>query len=185
MRRTIIAPADPGAAALAELKDWLAIRTAAEDAMLGRLLASALEACEAFTGTMPLVQTCAEVLPASAEWQRLSARLVSAVSHVDGLPADGGTIALAGDAYQVDIDADGTGLVRVLRPGAAGRIEVRYTAGLAAQWSGLPEALRHGAVRLAAHLYRSRDSGEDSAARAAVPAAVAALWRPWRAVRLA
>lgn len=181
MRRTIIAPADPGAPALAELKDWLGIRTSAEDALLARLLVSALEACEAFTGTMPLVQTCTEVLPARPEWQRLTARPVSAVTQVHGLPADGGTIVLPGDAYALDIDADGTGLVRVLRPGAAGRVEVRYVAGLASAWNGLPEALRHGAIRLAAHLYRSRDKGDD----AALPAAVAALWRPWRRVSLA
>lgn len=181
MRRTIIAPADPGAPALAELKDWLGVRTPAEDALLSGLLASALEACEAFTGTMPLVQTCAEVLPVPADWQRLSARPVSAITHVHGLPADGATFALPGDAYVVDIDADGTGLIRVLQPGAAGRVEVRYLAGLASQWSGLPEGLRHGTIRLAAHLYRSRDAAQDSV----LPAAVAALWRPWRQVRVA
>ena len=180
MRRTIIAPADPGALALAELKDWLGVRTPNEDAMLTRLLTGALEACEAFTGTMPLVQTCAEVLPVRPEWQRLSARPVSAISEVRGLPADGASFALASDAYELEIEADCTGLVRVLRPGAAGRVEVRYLAGLAAQWSGLPEGLRHGAIRLAAHLYRSRDTGDQ----AALPAAVAALWRPWRRVSL-
>ncbi|WP_324262153.1 hypothetical protein U4960_03110 [Altererythrobacter sp. H2] len=181
MRRTIIAPADPGAAALAELKDWLGIRTPAEDALLGRLLASALEACEAFTGTMPLIQGCAEVLPVRAEWQRLSTRPVSAITQAIGLPAEGSAFPLAGDAFELEIEADGTGLVRVFRPGAAGRIDVRYIAGLASQWNGLPDALRHGALRLAAHLYRNRDSGTD----AALPAAVAALWRPWRVVRLA
>lgn len=181
MRRTIIALADPGAPALAELKDWLGIRISAEDALLARLMVSALEACEAFTGTMPLVQTCGEVLPVHTGWQRLSAGPVSAISEVRGLPADGASFALPGDAYELDIDADGTGLVRVLRPGAAGRVEVRYLAGLASQWSSLPEALRHGAIRLAAHLYRSRDTAQDSA----LPAAVAALWRPWRLVRLA
>lgn len=46
-------------------------------------------------------------------------------------------------------------------------------------WSALPEALRHGVIRLAAHLYRDGDG-----AAAAPPAAVAALWRPWRRMRL-
>ena len=181
MRRTITAPADPGAAALDELKDWLGVRTPGEDALLARLLASAMEACEAFTGTMPLVQDCAELLPVRAEWQRLSARPVNAITQVLGLPAEGAAFALAGDACEIDIDADGTGLVRVIRPGAAGRVEVRYLAGLDNTWSALPEGLRHGTVRLAAHLYRSRDSGAD----AAMPAAVAALWRPWRRLQLA
>ena len=181
MRRTIIAPADPGAAALDELKDWLGVRTPGEDALLARLLKSALEACEAFTGTMPLVQDCAEVLPVRAEWQRLSTRPVSAITQVFGLPAEGTAFPLAGDAFEVDIDANGAGLVRVIRPGAAGRIEVQYIAGLATGWGSLPEGLRHGTVRLAAHLYRSRDSASDSA----LPAAVTALWRPWRRMQLA
>lgn len=181
MRRTIIAPADPGAVALAELKDWLGIHTVGEDALLVRLLTSALEACEAFTGTMPLVQACAEVLPARPEWQRLFARPVSAITQVSGLPAEGSAFPLAGDAYELDIEADGTGLVRVIRPGAAGRIDVHYLAGLATGWSALPDGLRHGAVRLAAHLYRSRDTGTD----VDMPAAVAALWRPWRRMPLA
>lgn len=180
MRRTIIAPADPGAAALAELKDWLGIHTSAEDGLLARLLLAALDACEGFTGTMPLAQTCADTVPVCERWQRLSARPVSAITQVSGLPAEGSAFALAVDAYAIDIDADGTGMVRVIRPGSAGRAEVRYLAGLASAWENLPGGLRHGCVRLAAHLYRSRDNGESNA----VPAAVAALWRPWRRMQL-
>ena len=56
------------------------------------------------------------------------------------------------------------------------------TAGLAADWAGLPDGLRHGVIRLAAHHYRERDA---ASAAASPPAAVAALWRPWRAMRLA
>lgn len=181
MRRTIIAAADPGAPALAELKDWLGISTPAEDDLLTALVKTALDACEAFTGAMPLVQTCAEIVPVRCRWQALSARPVSAITHVSGLPAEGSAFVLASDAYAIDIDAGGTGLVRVERPGASGRVEVRYIAGIAAGWADLPDGLRHGITRLAAHLYRSRDSEADSA----LPAAVAALWRPWRRVRLA
>jgi hypothetical protein len=43
----------------------------------------------------------------------------------------------------------------------------------------VPEPLRQGIVRLAAHLYAARGEVE-----AVPPAAVAALWRPWRRVRL-
>jgi uncharacterized phiE125 gp8 family phage protein len=84
--------------------------------------------------------------------------------------------------YAIELDADGGALVRVLRQGAAGRVAVRFTAGLAAEWAGLPDGLRHGVLRLAAHHYRERESGS---ARAMPPAAVAALWRPWRRVRVA
>lgn len=67
----------------------------------------------------------------------------------------------------------------MLHPGSASRIDVRFTAGMAASWSDLPEPLRQGIVRLAAHGHLARDNGD-----AAPPAMVSALWRPWRRVRL-
>ena len=88
--------------ALGELKQWLAISTAGEDALLLRLLETAWQMCLQFTGSE------------------------------------------------------------------------------AAGWTELDEGLRHGVVRFAAHQYREREGG----AGGAMPAAVAALWRPWRVVRL-
>ena len=44
-------------------------------------------------------------------------------------------------------------------------------------WDALPEALRQGIFRLAAHQHRER---ENSGAAPQPPAAVAALWQPWR-----
>ena len=180
MQRTIVASADPGAAALDELKQWLAIGSSNEDALLEALLRSALDICESFIGAMPLAATCEEMLAASTEWQRLATRPVQAIASAEGVPADGPRFALAADAWEVDLDAEGAGLVRLLRQGSAGRVAVRFTAGMAADWNALPEGLRHGVIRLAAHHYRERD-GE---AQAAPPAAVAALWRPWRRLRL-
>jgi hypothetical protein len=52
---------------------------------------------------------------------------------------------------------------------------------LAEAWADVPQGLRHGAIRLAAHLYRRRD---DEADVSTPPAAVAALWRPWRRLHL-
>ena len=180
MQRTTPTPPELPAAALDELKQWLAIRSSADDAALTGLLRTALEMCEAFTGTMPLACTCEELLPASGEWQTLATRPVQAITGVEAIPAEGARYVLALDAYAIDLAADGAGLVRVTRQGTAGRIAVRFTAGLAPAWEVLPEGLRHGVVRLAAHHWRLRDSGAD----AGPPAAVAALWRPWRRVRL-
>ncbi len=42
----------------------------------------------------------------------------------------------------------------------------------------MPEAVRLGVVRMAAHLFAHRDDPEA----AALPGAVSALWRPWRGV---
>jgi len=186
MKRAIIAPAALAGAALDELKDWLAITTPREDTALSALLRAALETCEAFTGRMPLAAECEEVLPArpstGSGWQTLATRPVGAVTSVEGIPADGARFPLAPADYLIELVADGGAMVRVLRQGSAGRVAVRFTAGMAAEWADLPDGIRHGVLRLAAHHYRQRDIGGASPVP---PAAVAALWRPWRLMRLA
>lgn len=183
MKRAIITPYALAPAALTELKDWLGIASPADDSQLTALLRAAVEHCEDFTGLMPLEQSCEEILPVISSWQTLSTRPVQAIAQVQGIPAEGARLALAVDAYAIDLTADGAGRVRVISPGSAGRVAVRYTAGLATSWSALPEALRHGILRLAASQYRARES--DGLATAMPPAAVGALWRPWRRLKLA
>src|SRR5207253_5846099 len=141
--------------------------------LLTALLRGALELCEAFTGTMPLQALCEEVLPVSGTWQGLQTRPVAAITGVEGIAPDGTRSALAASDYLVDLDADGGGRVRVVQSGSATRIAVRFTAGLATDWSGLPDGLRQGILRLAAAQYRERDT---DAPAPAPPAAVAALW---------
>jgi uncharacterized phiE125 gp8 family phage protein len=180
--RTILTPAVLPDTALAELKSWLGISSTADDATLVDLLRAALEVCEGFTGSMPLEQACEELLPARTGcWQTLGTRPVQAVTLVEGIPADGARFTLAADAYAIDLAVDGGARVRLIRQGAAGRIAVHFTAGLAADWDSLPDALRHGAIRLAAFAWRQRD---DETGDALPPAVVAALWRPWRRYRL-
>lgn len=180
-RRQVTPPALPPAA-LAELKDWLGITTAQDDAPLEQLLRAALELCEDFTGRMPITATCEETLCVTGSWQHLTVRPVQAITLVEGVPTEGPRFTLASAAYELDLDADGGGAIRVFSPGAAGRIAVRFTAGIAPDWSALPDTLRHGVIRLAAHQHHARES---DAAAPLPPAAVAALWRPWRRMRLA
>lgn len=182
MKRVIIASPALAPEALAELKEWLGITTTGEDATLAALLLAALESCEAFTGTLPIESVCEEVLLVTAGWTVLDTRPVQAISLIEGIPVAGARTALETSAYAIDLSADGTGLVRVIAPGLATRIAVRFTAGLAPGWNALPQGLRHGVVRLAAYQYRQRD---DAGAEPQPPAAVAALWRPWRRLRLA
>lgn len=182
MKRAIVTPAALSPEALAELKDWLGITTTGDDPQLEALLRASLELCEDFTGTMPLQQLCETVLPVRSGWMRLATGPVQAIAAVEGVPAEGARFALPVGDYAIDLDADGGGQVQVGNPGAAGRIAVRFTAGLSPDWASLPAALRHGTVRMAAHHYRSR---EGDAPGALPPAAVAALWRPWRRLRLA
>lgn len=180
MQRTLITPPALGGA-LAELKHWLAITTTQDDASLEALLRAALETCEAFTGTMPLAARVEEIHAATSEWQALHASPVHLIDRVEAIGPDGVRTALGVGDYEIDITGDSRGLVRLRHAGVIRRVAVRCHAGLVPEWEALPDGLRHGVLRLAAHNYRSRDgeSGPNP------PAAVAALWRPWRRMRLA
>lgn len=181
MKRVIVTPAILPPAALAELKEWLGITTAQDDAPLAALLRAATEMCEDFTQVLPLTATCEETLVPSGEWQALRTRPVQAITAVEALATNGVRSPLDAAAYEVELDAHGGGWVRIRQPLAHTRVVVRFTAGVAPDWASLPEALRHGIVRLAAHQHRQRDSdGKEPSP----PAAVAALWRPWRRMRL-
>lgn len=181
MKRQIVTPSVLPPAALAELKQWLGITTPRDDAPLAALLRASLDMCEAFTGIMPVEAVCEEVLPACTSWQALFTRPVQAITVVEGIAANGTRVPLASDAYEIELDADGTGRILANGPALTRRFAVRFTAGLTPDWETLPDALRHGVIRLAAHQHRERESGSSSPAP---PAAVAALWRPWRRLRL-
>jgi len=178
-RSVAAAPIVSGVAARDEVKAFLRIDGAAEDAELDRLIAAAIGHGEDFTGRTFLIREMVEVVPASVRWHRLGAAPVRAIGGVAMLAADGTASTLSAGAYAVDIDASGDGWVRLTGAGG-GRVQVTYQAGVAAAWEGLPEPLRQGAVRLAAHLFTHRDEADGGAP----PAAVAALWRPWRRMRL-
>ncbi len=172
-------PVEPGSAATEAAKGYLRVETAQEDALIERLVASAAGLCEAFTGQALIRREFAELLPRNSAWQRLGRTPVSAVTGVEAMRADGGSAPLASADFAVDIDANGDGWVRVSGAGG-GRIRVTYQAGLAADWGGTPEALRQGILRLAAHFYAHRSEAPEPGP----PAAVTALWRPWRRLRL-
>ena len=70
----------------------------------------------------------------------------------------------------------GDGWVRRRQAGAVTRVRVGGTAGMADDENGVPEPIRQGVLRLVAHLFTARD-GEGGEP----PAAVTALWRPYRA----
>ena len=175
-----ISPIIVTADAVDELKTYVRIETDDEDTLLSSLIATAASHGEAFTGQRFLQRPHKDRLPVSSAWQRLGATPVQAISLVTGLPAAGAPFALAAAAYALDIDGSGDGWVRMTEPGLAKRVDVTFTAGIAADWGGLPETIRHGVIRLAAHLHAVRDAPEDGGP----PAIVAALWRPWRRMRL-
>ncbi|MBH1998601.1 MAG: phage head-tail connector protein [Sphingomonadaceae bacterium] len=168
------------AASMAELKAYLRIERDEEDAVLAGLLRGAATLCEQFVGQWLIVRAAQETVAGAGAWQRLAARPVVAIDGVEAVDAAGVAELLPVDAYAVDIDAAGEGWVRATRPMGGRLLAVDYRAGLASDMNGLPEALRHGIVRLAAEHFAAR--GSESAAP---PAIVSALWRPFRRMRLA
>ena len=174
----VLPPEAAGAA-----KGYLRVERADEDGLIAGLLGAAAESCEAFTGLALLTRGFTETIPASRAWQRLMRTPVRAIVSVEALPPQGPAQPLASAAYAIDIDADGDGWVRLAEPGVGRRVRVGYEAGFASAWADLPAALRHGIVRLAAHFYTHR-TDEPARNGAPPPAAVAALWRPYRRLRL-
>ena len=102
-----------------------------------------------------------------------------AITALEALPVTGAARALAPGGYAIDIDADGVGRVRLTAPVPEGRIRVSYSAGRAATLEAVPPPVRRGMVLLVAHLFLEREGD------ARPPAAVTALWRPWRRMGLA
>ncbi|WP_448501672.1 head-tail connector protein [Sphingomonas sp.] len=161
-----------GRAAMAEVRALLRIGGGGEEALLARLIDEACALAEQFTGQLLIARPIVEAMAGGTRWTRLKATPVRAIT---GLTRHGE--AIPPDRYAIDIDARGDAWVRMLSDG--GGVRVALTAGMASGWSDLPAGVRGGIVRLAAHRFAARD--DDGAP----PAAVAALWRPWRRMRLA
>jgi len=210
MMRVILTPPVLSADALGELQDWLGITTGGDAGELSELLMVAIGVCTDFTGLVPIACTCQETLPlpppaprplplpldwrdlglppgfawppgAGDGFQPLATRPVTAVTAVKLLDSLGNPTPITPPAYTALITADGTARISVPQPGVAIRCQVQFTAGYAPSWDALPDPLRHGIVRLAAHQYRNRDA---ASAAPLPPAAVAALWLPWRRLKL-
>ena len=177
------AGAAPLAVPLAEVRDWLALAPGHEDASLAALVRTATEVAEGFTGLTLVARDVTEAVavPADGRWAMLSRRPVRAILGV----ADAGGAAVDPAGFAIDIGIDGAGRVRCV-PGSVfggGTMMWRVThrAGLVGEAGQLPAALRHGVLRLVQHL---RTGGDGPGGTALVPSAVAALWMPYRRMRL-
>ena len=166
--------------ALDAVKTYLRIDGESEDSALAALIATAVEQCEAYIGVAVLQRAMTETLVPTAAWQLLSPNPVRIISGVASLSLTGVTTALNSSAFEIDIDAEGRGRVRFLTPVVEKRVVVSVQAGLAVSWAALPENLRHGIVRLVSHYHVYRDRADELGP----PAAVAALWRTSRRMRL-
>lgn len=186
MRRTIVEPADVSGAALAELKSWLGITRPNEDDLLVDLLQASLAMCEAFIGQVPLWQLLEERLPVRPGRYPLVTRPVAtSIVTVELVLQDGSRTSVDLPDYELELESSGSACFRLDRELAGQGVAVRVRAGIAGTWDDIPPALKQGIIRLAAYLYRDRDRTGSERSDLAPPASVAALWRPWRVLRLA
>jgi uncharacterized phiE125 gp8 family phage protein len=171
----IMQSVEPGplAVGLAECKAALRLERDDEDALIAGHIRASIALCEAFTGQWLIEREGEQRLMPDLVWQRLLAEPMRAVTAV----IVGGTA--VPDGWEHAIDADGTGWVRLIRLPTATTV-VRFRAGVGPDWNGVPEPLRAGIVRLVSHMYTHRDAAEAGPP----PAAVTAMWRPWRRLRI-
>jgi len=171
----------PGEApvSLNEARGWLRLGATVDDAVVAGLVRAATNICEAFIGQWLIVRAAEEILPIGEGMVRLTGRPVVGIDSVALFASDGGETPLADGDYRAAIARDGSARVTIFRPGAAERLRIAYRAGIAEGANGIPEAIRQGIVRMTQHLHDARDG-----TGAAPPAAIAALWQPWRRLTL-
>ena len=171
----------PGEApvSLNEARGWLRLGATIDDAVVAGLVRAATNICEAFIGQWLIVRAVEEYLPSGAGTVRLTARPVVGIDAVALIAADGSATPLAAGDYRVTTGRDGSARIAVEGANAADRLRVAYRAGIAEGANAVPEAIRQGIVRMTQHLHDARDN-----AGAAPPAAIAALWQPWRRLTL-
>jgi uncharacterized phiE125 gp8 family phage protein len=168
------------AVSMSEAQAYVRIETGEEEALLAGLIRTASALCESFLNRVVISRPFRLEVPASAEWQQLALTPVQSIDAVEALDLSGATAALPAAAYAIDIDMAGDGWVRMVQYSGATRVTVSGTAGMADTPNDVPEPIRQGVLRLVAHLFAARD-GDGGAP----PAAVTALWRPYRRLHFA
>jgi len=167
------------AVTMSEAQAYVRIETGEEEAVLAGLIRTASALCESFLNRVVVERDFSVEVPASGSWERLSLTPVRSIGSVEAVDAAGTATVLPSGGFAVDIDFNGDGWVRLSQASGTSRVRVHGTAGIASQASDVPEPIRQGVLRLVAHLFSSRDgAGGDP------PAAVTALWRPYRRMRL-
>ena len=164
---------------LSEAHAFLRLEVGDDEALLAGLIRTSSALCEQFVGQIIIRREFRELLRVSGDWQSLRSFPVVSITSLNVLDVSGAPVLVGSTDLAVDIDADGRGWVRCVAVPARVQLEVHGTAGLAANANQVPEPLRQGVLRLVAHLHANRDgSGGEP------PAAVTALWRPYRRLAL-
>lgn len=159
-----------------------------QEALLASHLRAAMAAVEARTAKVLIARPFRWVL---AGWHRDDCQPLplAPVAQVTSLALDDGSgelvVAdpsrwrLVEDLHRPRLMARGTRLP-VIVPG--GRAELRFVAGFAADWAGVPADLGQAVLMLAAQYHEARSEG--GAAHGSMPFGVLALLERWRTVRV-
>jgi len=163
--------------ALGELKAFLRIEDASDDALLAGLLRAATETVEAMLGVLLLEREVEErgVLKDGA--LALTGEPARSLVTVAIASADGSEVGANG---QLKIARNGEAVLLVEGAGDGAVVRVRYRAGMATDWNWIPDVLRLSVLRAAAHFHGHRDAADD----AGLPPAVKRMLAPWRARRI-
>ena len=188
MTPILIAPPAVEPLGLAETKAWLRVESAAEDELIGALIASARLVVESLTRRVLVSQTWRLVLDA---WPEGSAPLPFSPVRSVALrvySADGESSLIADEEFVLD-HRGGDARIRFIglppQPGRArSGIEIDVEAGFSANAQDVPAPLRQAMRLLVARWYENRGDVEADADMARTPASVAALVAPYRRVRL-
>ena len=160
-----------------------------QDEVLQSFLRAAIAAIEA--------RTCKVLITRDFSWSLLQWRdpalqvlpvaPVVTVASITMIDAVGGEQALAVDQYRLEQDAQ---YPRIRPVGAmlptvvsGGSVKILMTAGMTADWDGLPADLGQAVLLLAAHYYEYRD--ETTLGRGCMPFGVTSLIERYRVLRLA
>lgn len=159
-----------------------------QDEVLEGFLRAAIAAVEARTGKALLARVFAWRI---ATWrdqsgQPLPVAPVSAVSDIVRIYSDGTEETVAEDLYRLSPDLH----VPLLQPRGAllpviptgGAVRIRFTAGFASEWSGLPADIAQAVMLLAAHYYEYR--GATGLGEGCMPFGVTSLLARYRNLRL-
>jgi uncharacterized phiE125 gp8 family phage protein len=172
------------------LADYLRLSQGfADDAALGAhleaCLRAAIAAIEARTAKALFRRSFALAVHAwtAPERQDLPVAPVVAVHSVRLISRGGTETPLPSEAWDLVSDSHRASIVATsgdLPPVASGgQGEIRFDAGYAADWAGMPADLAQAVILLAAGYF-----GQDADTESGVPAAVARLLEPFRALRL-
>ena len=159
-----------------------------QDAMLGSFLRAAMAAIEARTSMALIIRGFVVTLhqwrdPARQTLPLAPVQTITELTLVDGF---GAAETVAPERYRLEQDntsprlvPTGAALPTITEGGAA---EVRFQAGYAADFDGLPADLAQAVLLLAAHYYEYRD--ETSLSQGCMPFGVTSLLARYRPVRV-